>query len=302
MNYKRVHGVIVPIVTPLDAEGHLKHEAVLPLVDYLIERGIQGVFPLGTTGEGPLFSTEERKAFAQTVVQAVHGRIAVIIHTGAITTAETIDLTRHAHTVGADAVAIIPPWYHKLTAEGLLRHIRTVARAVPDMPIYLYENPGVTPNRFTLSMVAELAESEPNVVGMKDSSGSLETLFAARNYKDRQFNTASGPDKLAMAALTMGIDACVSGTANAVPELVVGVYSAVQAQDLETARSLQAALINVCNLLGDGSDLSMYKGLLALRGIDVGQVRLPLVPSAAEKIAANWEIIRNTYLPAGLLR
>ena len=98
------------------------------------------------------------------------------------------------------------------------------------------------------------------------------------------------------------VDACVSGTANAVPELVVGVFNAVQANDMDTARRLQEGLINVCNLLGDGSDLSMYKGLLALRGIDVGQVRPPLVPNADEKFAANWQIIRDTYMPEGLLR
>lgn len=288
MKRLKIEGVIVPLLTPL-REDKLDHDATAALIEHVIRHGVRGLFPLGTTGEGPLFTLAERKQFAEWVVQSADGRIPVIIHSGTITTAETIDLSRHARDAGADAVAVVPPYFFHLPDEAIYAHFAAVAMAVPDFPIYLYNNPGVTPNQLTTDLVIRLASAFPNIIGLKDSSGSLATLFASRGLQDGAFNTASGPDGLILAGQAIGLDACVSGNANIVPELVVALLNAAKAGDLEQGRSLQARLDEVRRIVGDGADLSLYKAVCARRGIPVGDVRAPLARASAQQISACWE-------------
>ena len=121
MSFK-VKGVIVPLLTPFDEQGKVHTTATRQLIEFLIERGIHGLFPGGTTGEGPLLTIQERRQLAETVVEAVDGRVPVIVHTGAITTAETLQLTQHAQAIGAQAAAMIPPYYYHHSDEALFRH------------------------------------------------------------------------------------------------------------------------------------------------------------------------------------
>ncbi len=146
MAYQPIRGVITPTVTPLKANGDINPDMVRPLVDFLIDRGISGIYPLGSTGEGPLFSTDERKAIAAATVEAVAGRAPVIIHTGAISTAEALELTRHARDIGANAASVITPWYFRYSDEALLLHYRAIYEALPDFPVYLYNLPALTGN------------------------------------------------------------------------------------------------------------------------------------------------------------
>jgi dihydrodipicolinate synthase/N-acetylneuraminate lyase len=293
VHYEKVRGVIVPILTPFTAEGQVDREAAGALVDHLVKHGVSGLFPLGTTGEGPLLTTQERKAFAQTVLDAASGRVPVIIHTGAITSAETVELSRHAQEIGAYAGAIIPPYFFGISDAGLISYYTDVASQVPEFPLYLYDNPGVTHNHLTQEIVFAVVEATDNVIGLKDSSGSLEKLFAARALRDGAFNTAIGPDGLIGASVAMGIDASVSGNANVVPELVVALYNAASSYDMETAQILQARLNVVREILRDGRDMSMFKGVLAQRGIPVGQVRSPLVVAEKERFEQGWQTIEQ---------
>ncbi|KXK54492.1 MAG: dihydrodipicolinate synthase family protein [Chloroflexota bacterium] len=284
----KIQGVIVPLLTPI-ANDTVDQEGLARLIDFVIEHGVTGLFPLGTTGEGPLFTADERKRVAEWTVKHTAGRVPVIIHTGMITTAETIALTRHARDAGADAAAVVPPYFYTLTEDALFDHFAAVAKAVPDFPIYLYNNPGVTPNALSTRLVVELAGAFANIIGLKDSSGGLATLFASRDLHDGAFNTASGPDGLILAAQAIGVDACVSGNANVVPELVVGIMKAAKAGDLATGRALQARLDQVRVILADGADLSRYKAMCAKRGVPIGDVRAPLRKAVSERIDACWE-------------
>ena len=229
MPHKPIRGVITPTVTPLKPDGDINPAMIPPLIDFLIDRGIAGIYPLGSTGEGPLFTTAERKAIAAGAVEAVAGRLPVIIHTGAITTAETIDLTRHARDIGADAASVITPWYFRLDEDALERHYRAIYEALPGYPIYLYNLPALTGNSLSAALVMRLARDYEHCVGLKDSSGDLQTMFATNHLRAGRFNTCIGPDMLILAGLSMGLDASVSGHSNALPELVVGIYDAVTA-------------------------------------------------------------------------
>jgi 4-hydroxy-tetrahydrodipicolinate synthase len=283
-----VKGVIVPPITPFDEQGKIDKTAVKRLVDFLIERGIQGLFPGGTTGEGPLLSISERRQLAEAFVDAAEGRVPVIIHTGAITTAATLELTRHAQICGAQAAAMIPPYFYHHSDEALLEHFERIATHVPDFPLYLYNNPAVAGNNISLGLATRLVERCPNIIGMKDSSTSLETLFALSSLRNGDFNTASGNDGQILMGIAMGFDACVSGNANVVPELVVALYCAAAEGNLETARELQRKVDLVRRILEDGANLSLFKAILAQRGLAVGAVRAPMLQAPEAVITQCW--------------
>ena len=286
MTYQPIHGVITPTVTPLKPNGDINQDMIRPLVDFLIGRGISGIYPLGSTGEGPLFSTEERKAVAAATVEAVAGRVPVIIHTGAITTGEALELSRHACDIGANAAAVITPWYFRYSEAALERHYRTIFEALPDIPIYLYNLPALTGNSLSATLVTRLARDYENCVGLKDSSGDLQTMFATNHLQGGRFNTCIGPDMLILAGLSMGLDASVSGHSNVFPEIVVGIYDAFAAGDLALARNMQRQLKTVGDVISGAGGMPLFKGLLRARGLSVGGVRSPLQSAPEETVRA----------------
>ncbi len=292
-----LRGVIVPIVTPFDANGALDTAAVRPLVDYLIARGVAGLYPGGTTGEGFLLSLAERQALAEAVVAAAGGRVPVIVQTGCITTAETIALTQHAQAIGADGAAMIPPYVYHHSDAALLEHYAAVAASVPDLPLLLYNFPAISNNTITVNLVLELRRHAPNIVGMKDSSGSLEMLVRLKSATGGAFLAYNGGDGQVLMAVAAGLDGCVSGNGNVAPELMVALYNAATAGDLAQARFLQQRVNQMRDLLGDGSDLSLFKQMLARRGVPVGDVRPPLRRAEFAVVEQRWQAL----LDAGAL-
>lgn len=292
----QIQGVIVPLLTPLTQDGAIDRAGVSALVDFLVTRGVHGLFPGGTTGEGVLLTTAERMELAEAVVSAAAGRVPVIVHTGALTTDEARRLTAHAQASGAAAAALLPPFYYRYDDDGLFRYFATVAQSVPDFPLFLYNFPGVTGNVISAELVARLVEACPNIVGMKDSSGALSTLMACAPLHAGQFIKTLGSDGLILGGVAMGVDGCVSGNANVVPELVVALYHAAAAGQLAEARVLQAKLDQVRALLGDGAKLALFKGVLACRGIEVGPVRAPLATTSAQEVDRSWNILRELDL------
>jgi 4-hydroxy-tetrahydrodipicolinate synthase len=298
----RLKGVIVPIVTPLDAGGALDATAVQPLVDYLIARGVAGLYPGGTTGEGFLLSLDERRTLAEAVVAASAGRVPVLVQTGCITTAETIALTRHAQSIGADGAAMIPPYVYHHSDAALIEHYAAVAHSVPDLPLLLYNFPAISHNTITVDLVLALRNLAPNLVGMKDSSGSLDMLVRLKEATGGEFLAYNGGDGQVLASAALGLDGCVSGNANVIPEVIVALYQAAASGDLVRARRLQQQVNQVRDLLGDGSDLSMFKQMLARRGVPVGDVRAPLRPAAPEVVEARWQTLTQAGVFAATTR
>ncbi|MYD11875.1 MAG: dihydrodipicolinate synthase family protein [Chloroflexi bacterium] len=286
MTYRPIHGVICPTVTPLKRDGAINPDAIRPLVDWLIDRGVAGIYPLGTTGEGPLFAIAERKAVAAVTVEAVAGRVPVIIHTGAISTGETIELTRHAQAVGADAASVITPWYFPLDDGALEAHYGAIYEAAPDFPIYLYNLPAMAGNSLSAALVTRLARRYENCVGLKDSSGDLDAMFATNHLQGGRFNTCIGPDGLILAGLSMGLDATVSGSLNYIPEIITGIYDAFHAGDWQGARQLQQQQQAVSAVVASGGWLPIVKGIMAARGLPVGGVRAPLLSATDEAVRA----------------
>ncbi len=286
-----LHGVIVPIVTPFNQAGELDIAALDPLIDFLVARGVAGLFPAGTTGEGFLLTMSERRSLAEGVVAAAAGRVPVIIQTGAPTTEAALDLTRHAQAVGVDAAALIPPYVYHHSDEALFSHYVAVAEAVPELPILLYNFPAISNNMLHVGLVERIMAAAPNVVGMKDSSGSLETLTRLKAAAGDAFLAFNGGDGQVLMSVAMGLNGCVSGNANVVPELLVALYHTAAAGDMEQARRLQHRVNAVRDLLGDGSDLSLFKQMLGRRGIPVGDVRSPLRRADPATVARHWQAL-----------
>jgi dihydrodipicolinate synthase/N-acetylneuraminate lyase len=286
----QMRGVFVPLVTPYDTTGGLDLPALQRLVSYLVEAGVHGLFPGGTTGEFPLLTTDERKRVAEVVVARAAGRVPVVVHAGATSTREAIELARHARQIGAQAVAVVAPYFYPLSDDALVAHYVEVCVSVPDYPVLLYNIPQRTGNAVLPRLAAEIVSRCPNVVGVKDSSGNLSQTIEYCALTPG-FQVAQGADGLIVAGLAMGIESTVSGNANVFPELVVAVFEAWWRGDQDGARKAQARLDSVRRPLRDGLDLSLFKRVLTRRGIDVGDVRGPLRPATDTEVDAAVQAI-----------
>ena len=278
--------------------GEIDKQGVIWLINFLIDKGINGLLIGGTTGEGPLLTIQERFFLTETVVKAVNQRIPVIIHAGSITTHQTIQLAQHAEKTGADGIAIIPPYFYRLQEEAIVAHYQKVIESIPNLPVFLYNNPFVLANELNYSIVKRLSDDFKNVVGIKDSSGNLDFIAACNLLRNGEFITFMGNDKFILPALSMGINGCVSGNANVVPELFVDIFNAIQMQNEEKAKSLHREIEAVIPILGDG-DIALFKQLLELRGLPKSITRAPLNPPpqklSAESKSAFIAFAKNKF-------
>jgi 4-hydroxy-tetrahydrodipicolinate synthase len=271
-----VRGVICPMVTPFDAHNHIDHGCTHQLVDFLLARGVHGLMVGGTTGEGMLLSLEERKALCEMVVGHVAGRVPVIAHTGCIGTADTVDLTRHAASVGVTAVAMIVPYFFTFDDESLFTHYVTIANAVPDFPLFIYAFPGNAKNDVSPVLLKRLRDAAPNIAGIKSSNPDLMRFQEYVEAGGDGFLPVNGVDGLMLPALALGAVGQVSGNANVFPEVFCGLYDAFMAGDVERARSHQRAVNRIRRMLKDGLHPAYFKAALALRGVPASRVRPPM--------------------------
>jgi 4-hydroxy-tetrahydrodipicolinate synthase len=271
-----VSGLVCPMVTPFDKSGRVDTEAARQLVDFLLSKGVAALFPCGTTGEGLLLNSEERRTLAEVVVDHTKGRAPVMVHTGCISTAETIALTRHAASIGAAAATIIAPFFHTLDDESLFNHFLAAARAEPDFPIFLYAFPGNAKNDVSPGLLRRLRDAAPNVVGIKSSNPSLIRFQEYVEAGGDGLIPLCGVDGLMLPSLTVGGMGQVSGNSNAFPEVFVSLLRAYEAGDMEGARESQRMINTIRAIMRDGLNPAYYKAVLSLRGVPAGEVRPPI--------------------------
>lgn len=278
-----LHGVIAATVTPLDNTGErVDLAAARALTAALVERGVHGLFILGTTGEGLLLSREERQAVLEAVLPAAQG-VPVAVHVGALTTATACDLARHAARVGAAAVAAIPPSYYAVTRGELLAHYRAIAAAAAQVPVYLYNIPSHARNDVTPELVHDLRAAIPAVAGIKDSTGEPGRVQRLLEAGGPGFAVINGSDELDLAALQGGAQGIVASGAGLFPELYLALYAAWREQRLADAEAAQRRIVAMQQTLGNGTRLGWYKEVWRLRGLPLGGVRAPLLPATAEE-------------------
>jgi dihydrodipicolinate synthase/N-acetylneuraminate lyase len=272
-------GVFSALVTPFGDDGELSRERIGTYCRFLIQRGVDGLFPFGTTGEWAHLSMEERRAGAEAVVKAAQGagrRVAVVIHAGGNGTAAATALSSHARAIGADAVGIISPAYFRLDEQALFDHFVTVARAVRDFPVFLYNIPSMTGNDIPPPLLLRIARRADNVIGLKYSCDNLPQFREYRKLMGASFALFIGDDSMALPALHEGASGVVSGNSSAVPDLLVRLYRLYRKGALAEAAAAQGELDAFIASVDERVELATFKRILALRGVPVGDVRRPL--------------------------
>lgn len=281
---KKMYGVITAMTTPFLEDGEVDFAALERHTDFLIDAGVNCLYPCGTTGEMLLMRPDQRKAVAEAVVRRADGRVIVYIHVGAVRLEETLELARHASAIGADGIGVVTPSFFNLRQDQVIDFYRTVARSVPeDFPVYMYNIPQCSANDITETVSAAVFEQCPNVVGMKYSWADMHRTLDYMASSGGDFSMLVGFDRLLLPALAMGCDGTVSGASSVFPEPFVALYQAWQAGDLDLARKQMWICNEIVNILGAGGDISALKYAIQLRGLPGGQVHRPLLPLTSEK-------------------
>ncbi len=273
-------GIIPPMITPFNKDEKVDSKALKKMTDYLIEAGVHGVFPLGSTGEGYGIDFEEKRKVIETVLEAADKRVPVYAGTGAITTKESVQLTKMATELGVDALSVITPYFISPNQEELYEHYKAIAYST-DLPIILYNNPGRTGVSLGIDLIIRLSQIE-NIVGIKDSSGDMSQAAEIVRRTEGNFAVLAGRDTLIYGFLTYGAHGSVAATANIVPELVVSIYELYQKGEHQAALEAQFKLAPLRNAFSLGSFPVIMKEALKLRGINMGDTLKPIKPLTTE--------------------
>jgi 4-hydroxy-tetrahydrodipicolinate synthase len=266
-------GVITALITPL-RDGKVDEAAFTQLLERQIAAGIHGVVPMGTTGESASLSLDEHKRVVELCVQVAAGRTRVIAGAGSSATDKSIELVRHAKTVGADGALVVTPYYNRPSQAGLALHFEAIAEAV-QLPVLLYNVPGRTGVDLANETVARLA-AHPNIVGIKDATGDLARVSWMRANIGGPFDLISGDDPSYLGYHAQGGVGVISVTSNVAPEAMVALHEAAAAGDYATARDWQDRLIGLHKGLFLDNSPAPTKYALARLGLCTEEIRLPL--------------------------
>lgn len=270
---KDIKGVLTAIVTPFDAEGALNLDALKRQVNRQLDAG-NGIFCGGTNGEFFVLNEQEKIAVTETCVAEVRGRANVVAHIGEISTRETIRLGKQIEKLGVDAVSVITPYFVPLKQEELAAHYTAIADAL-SVPIFLYNIPARTGNTLEPQTVRMLA-AHPNIIGIKDSAGSYESLcgFLAAVKDIDNFNVLNGPDSLIHQGFVDGCSACISGLANVAPNEINAIWTRFNAGDIEGSFQAQESVTGLrTSLYSMAFSPAVVKKALQILGHDVGESR-----------------------------
>ena len=275
-----LQGSMVAIVTPMFEDGSLDLDALCKLIDFHVDAGSDGIVIVGTSGEAPTVDVDEHNLLIKTTVEHVNGRVKVIAGTGANSTKEAIELTAKAKAAGVDACLLVAPYYNKPTQEGLYQHFAAVAAAV-DVPQILYNVPGRTGCDIANDTALRLAQI-PNIVGIKDATGSIErgTDLILRAPKD--FAIYSGDDATGLALMLLGGHGVISVTANIAPKLMRDMCIAAGAGKVAEACAINAKLFGLHQQLFVEANPIPVKWILHEMGMIQSGIRLPMLNCSAK--------------------
>ena len=299
MNTDFIKGVVVPILTPIDADERIDEARLRAQVDYVIDGGVSGILAFGSNGEFYMVEEDEMERGLKIMVDQAAGRVPVYFGIGAISTKKCCRLAKMAAANGAAGVSVLQPMFLKPTYQELFLHFKTIADSVPGVPMLLYNNPGRVGYTLTADLVDELAHTVDNIVGMKDTSGDITlTSEFIRRTRDVDFKVFGGKDTLLYASLCHGAVGGVCTAANFMPELITDVYNKFAAGDLKGSLEAQFKL-NPVRLSMDAASFPVAaKDMANLRGRDVGEPYLPNLPTPE---GAAREGFRRTMAAAGLI-
>ncbi|MGF9942496.1 4-hydroxy-tetrahydrodipicolinate synthase [Priestia megaterium] len=273
--------VATAMVTPFDHKGNIDFEKTTQLINYLISNGSDALVIAGTTGESPTLSTEEKLALFRHSVKVVDGRVPVVAGTGSNNTYASIELTKKAEEIGVDAIMIVTPYYNKPNQEGLYQHFKTIAEST-ELPVMLYNIPGRSVINMSVDTIVRLAEL-PNVVALKDASGDLDAMTAIIAQTSDDFALYSGDDGLTLPVLAIGGTGIISVASHIIGNEMQEMVKVYESGNPKEAAKIHQRIVPVMKSLFAAPSPTPVKTALQLKGLDVGSVRLPLVPLTEEE-------------------
>ena len=286
-------GIIIPVITPVDAQGKFNEPVYRQLIDFWADHGIDGVFPFGTTGEFYAFDNEVYRHVLEVTKDAVRGRMAVYAGANHITTAGAVELAKIAEEVGVDALSVLTPMFVSQTQDELLAYYTTIANAT-SLPIIIYNNKPKTNVTIAPATVRKLAQIK-NIVGVKDSTGDMtnteEYIRLTRDLPD--FRVLVGRDTLIYAGLCYGAAGAITSCANIAPDLAVAIYNCYKAGDQAGALDAQFKFSKLRISTNMGTFPVVIKEGLRMMGYDVGDCIAPIAPLSEDKRAELREVLTS---------
>lgn len=290
-----LRGAGTAIVTPFTATGEIDEPALRRFVAWQVEEGIDYIVPCGSTGEAATMTAEEQRRVVEITVEVVGGRIPVIAGAGSNDTARALAYSRTMRDAGATHLLHVSPAYNKPPQRGIIAHFRAIADTI-DIPIVLYNVPGRTASNVTAETTLELAE-HANIVAVKEASGNLAQIMQIIRHRPHNFSVLSGDDALTLAIMAAGGDGVTSVTSNATPALVAQLCAAAHRGDYDDARAIDGRLAPWTHAAFVESNPIPVKAGLAMMGMMINALRLPLVPLAAQHHAT----VRAALVAAGAI-
>ena len=299
MNTEFIKGVIVPIITTIDEDEKIDEAKMRAQVDYVIDGGLQGILAFGSNGEFYQIEEDEMERGFQIIVDQAAGRVPVYFGIGAINTKKCVRLAKMAVKNGAKGVSILQPMFLKPNFNELFLHFKTIAEAVPETPVLLYNNPGRVGYTLGADLVEKLAHEVDNIVGMKDTSGDItQTEEFIRRNRDVGFKVFGGKDTLLYASRCIGAVGGVCTAGNFMPELIVDIYNKYVVGDIKGALEAQYKLNPVRLAMDVASFPVAAKDMAAMRGRDVGS---PYLPNLSTPEGVSYDKMKKEMEKAGLI-
>ncbi|MFH0903886.1 MAG: 4-hydroxy-tetrahydrodipicolinate synthase [Methanobacteriota archaeon] len=274
-----IEGVLPALITPFTKDNKVDKDGIRRNIEFLIDGGVSGVVPCGTTGEAATLSIKEHEKVIEYAVE--FSSVPVVAGTGSNNTTEALELTKFAQDAGADAALLITPYYNKPNDDGMLRHFTTIAESV-DIPIIIYNVPSRTGINLKPQLTEKLAKIG-NIVGIKEASGKIDQITQIIELtKGEDFVVLSGDDALTLPILSIGGSGVISVVANVAPKLVVSMIEAFESGDRKKARELHLKLAPLIRAMFFETNPIPVKKAVELIGLSAGNLRLPLAPISTD--------------------
>mgnify|MGYP001069349816 CR=1 FL=1 len=281
MKAKDFRGIIPPMMTAFTKTGEIYEKGTREMVDFIVPH-VNGLYPVGSYGSGPMMSIAERKVTAEIVIDQVKGRVPVIIHVGCSDTKNTVDLAKHAESVGAAAVGAVTPYYNEYDQECIYRHFKALLDAVR-IPVFLYNNPKLSGNTPSMDTIKRLAKD--GIAGIKDSTFDIVNYYHTSMALKKEFpdlNLIIGTEAMLVASFDAGAQAAVTGLGNVYPDLVGQLYQDYLSGDRKKTMETQMKVLRVRQITKFALTVPTCHAILELRGVDAGVPRLPFAPVPLE--------------------
>ncbi len=296
MNFE---GTYVAMVTPFDKKGNIDEEGFRSNINYLIEKGVNGLVGAGTTGESATINHDEHREIIEILVDEVDGRVETIAGTGSNSTSEAVDLTKFAQDAGADAALVITPYYNKPQQHALVNHYRTIGESC-DIPVIAYNVPSRTGINMDVETIVEIAKID-NIDAVKEASGSVDKVsdiynaLLAEGLED-DFNILSGEDSLTLPIMAVGATGVISASANIDAKRMVLMVDSILNDDYDRAFELHNAMLELIRALFIESNPVPVKTAMGLMGLPSGPLRAPLAPMKEENLEVLKKALKNAEL------